>query len=51
MIKKTPLYDVHLKLNGKMVEYAGYYLPIQYTGIIEEHINDIKQQFFGASRT
>lgn len=37
MIKKTPLYDVHLKLNGKMVEYAGYYLPIQYTGIIEEH--------------
>ena len=34
---KTPLYDIHLELNGKMVEYAGYYLPIQYSGIIEEH--------------
>jgi len=37
MVKKTPLYDIHLELNGKMVEYAGYYLPIQYSGIIEEH--------------
>ena len=37
MAKKTPLYDIHLKLNGKMVEYAGYNLPVQYSSIIEEH--------------
>jgi len=35
---KTPLYDEHVKLGGKIVEFGGYLLPIQYpTGIIKEH--------------
>ncbi len=34
--KKTPLYDEHVKLTD-VVEYAGWYLPIQYTGLIPEH--------------
>ncbi|MEG1803672.1 MAG: glycine cleavage system aminomethyltransferase GcvT [Clostridia bacterium] len=38
MIKKTPLFEAHNKLEGKVVEFAGYYLPIQYpTGIVAEH--------------
>lgn len=38
MTKKTPLFDAHNKLGGKVVEFAGYYLPIQYSaGIIAEH--------------
>ncbi|MBQ3572470.1 MAG: glycine cleavage system aminomethyltransferase GcvT [Clostridia bacterium] len=38
MIKKTPLYEKHLALNGKIVEFAGWYLPVQYEmGIIAEH--------------
>jgi aminomethyltransferase len=38
MEKKTPLYDLHLKLEGKIVPFAGYLLPIQYkTGVIAEH--------------
>jgi len=37
MIKKTPFYDIHNKLNAKMVEFAGYYMPIQYRSITEEH--------------
>lgn len=36
-IKKTPLYDRHVSAGGKMVEFAGYQLPIQYEGIIAEH--------------
>lgn len=36
-IKKTPLYDEHVKLGGKIVEYAGWQLPIQYSGLVEEH--------------
>jgi len=36
--KKTPLYDEHLRLGGKMVEYAGWFLPVQYEGLIEEHL-------------
>ena len=35
----TPIYHTHVNLEGKMVSYAGYYLPIQYpTGIVKEHI-------------
>lgn len=36
-VKKTSLYESHLKSGGKIVEFAGYSLPIQYEGIIEEH--------------
>lgn len=38
MEKKTPLYDLHVKLQGKMVPFAGYLLPVQYqAGVIAEH--------------
>jgi len=37
-IKKTPLYLNHVNHGGKVVEFAGYYLPVQYEhGIIAEH--------------
>lgn len=36
-MKKTPLYDAHLKLGGKMIDFAGWVLPVQYSGILEEH--------------
>ncbi|HNW58477.1 MAG TPA: glycine cleavage system aminomethyltransferase GcvT [bacterium] len=35
--RKTALYDIHVQAGGKMVEFAGYYMPIQYRGIIDEH--------------
>lgn len=38
MIKKTPLYDLHENCGGKMVEFAGFLMPLQYSGIIEEHL-------------
>ena len=38
MDKKTSLYEKHLELNGKLTPFAGYLLPIQYTGIIKEHL-------------
>lgn len=38
MEKKTPLYPLHLELEGRMVSFAGYLLPVQYpTGVIAEH--------------
>ena len=38
MDKKTPLYDLHVRLGGKMVPFAGYLLPVQYeSGVIAEH--------------
>ena len=37
-LKRTPLYDDHLRAGAKMVEFAGYEMPIQYpTGIVTEH--------------
>ncbi|MDR7857667.1 glycine cleavage system aminomethyltransferase GcvT [Tissierella sp.] len=35
--KKTPLYDEHVKLGGKVVDYAGWFLPVQYEGLVAEH--------------
>lgn len=36
-MKKTPLYDAHVKLNGKLVDFGGWNLPVQYSGITDEH--------------
>jgi aminomethyltransferase len=36
-MKHTPFTQMHLALGAKMVEFAGYSLPISYTGINEEH--------------
>jgi aminomethyltransferase len=35
--KKTAFYDLHVKNGAKIVEFAGYLMPIQFKGIIEEH--------------
>ncbi|MDD4601774.1 Aminomethyltransferase [bioreactor metagenome] len=37
MPRKTPLYDTHVKYGGKIVEFGGWLLPVQYSGVIEEH--------------
>ena len=37
-LKKTPLFDLHQELGGKMVPFAGYAMPVQYPmGIMGEH--------------
>lgn len=36
-LKRTSLYENHIKLNAKMVEFTGYVMPIQYEGIKAEH--------------
>jgi aminomethyltransferase len=38
-LKKTPLNEVHRALGGKMVDFGGWDMPVQYTaGVIEEHM-------------
>ena len=37
MGKKTPLYNEHLNLDGRIVEFGGYDMPVQYSSAIEEH--------------
>ena len=35
--KKTPLYDEHVRLGAKIVPFAGWLMPVQYSSIVEEH--------------
>jgi aminomethyltransferase len=39
MLKRTPFYDLHIARGAKMVEFAGFEMPVQYTSIIEEHLS------------
>src|SRR6266404_3724253 len=35
--KKTPFYEEHVRLGAKIVPFAGWLMPVQYTSIMEEH--------------
>ena len=36
-LRRTPLFDRHVALGARMVPFAGYEMPVQYEGVIEEH--------------
>jgi aminomethyltransferase len=36
-LKRTPLYDCHLESGARIVDFAGWEMPVQYAGVIEEH--------------
>ncbi|HEY2713457.1 MAG TPA: glycine cleavage system aminomethyltransferase GcvT [Chthoniobacterales bacterium] len=36
--KRTPLYDEHVKLGGKIIPFGGWLMPVQYSSIREEHL-------------
>ncbi len=37
-LKTTPLLEVHKELNARLVPFAGWNMPIQYSGILQEHL-------------
>jgi len=36
-LRKTPFYDCHVEHGGKIVDFGGWALPVQFTGILQEH--------------
>ncbi|MEZ4279215.1 MAG: glycine cleavage system aminomethyltransferase GcvT [Myxococcota bacterium] len=36
-LRRTPLYETHRRLGARLVPFAGYEMPIQYSSILEEH--------------
>ncbi len=38
MLKRTSLYEAHKKLGGKLIEFGGWEMPVQYTSITDEHL-------------
>jgi aminomethyltransferase len=37
-LKRTPLYEAHVDAGAKLVDFAGWEMPVQYDGIREEHL-------------
>src|SRR5512132_1420360 len=35
--KRTPLYELHRELGAKLIDFGGWEMPVQYSGILEEH--------------
>src|SRR5690349_659999 len=36
-LKRTPLFEQHRQLGARLVEFGGWEMPVQYSGILEEH--------------
>ena len=36
---RTPFYDIHKSLGAKIVDFHGWEMPLQYSGIVDEHVN------------
>ncbi|MGB5218679.1 MAG: glycine cleavage system aminomethyltransferase GcvT [Smithella sp.] len=36
-MKKTPLYEKHVNLKAKIIDFGGWAMPVQYTNVIDEH--------------
>lgn len=43
MTKKTPLYDLHVQAGGRMIDFAGWSMPVQYESALREHLA-VRQQ-------
>jgi aminomethyltransferase len=37
-LRRTPLHRAHVAAGAKMVEFAGWHMPVQYTGVMDEHV-------------
>ena len=37
VLKRTPLFERHQQVEGRLVDFAGWELPVQYSGLMEEH--------------
>jgi aminomethyltransferase len=38
MLKRTPLFAAHQNLGAKLIDFGGWEMPVQYTGITDEHL-------------
>src|ERR1700722_19202245 len=38
MLKRTALFEEHQKLGGRLIDFGGWELPVQYSGVMDEHL-------------
>lgn len=39
MLKRTALFEEHKRLGGRLIDFGGWELPVQYSGVMDEHLN------------
>ena len=39
MLKRTPFFNIHKELKARIVEFAGFEMPVEYSGIKDEHMS------------
>ena len=37
-LKRTPLYSAHVSMGARMVDFGGWEMPVQYSGVVDEHL-------------
>src|SRR5829696_4199430 len=37
-LKRTPLFAAHQRAGGKLIEFGGWEMPVQYSSIVDEHL-------------
>jgi aminomethyltransferase len=37
-LKRTPLFSLHRELGARLVDFAGFQMPVEYGGVVEEHL-------------
>ncbi|NBU21829.1 glycine cleavage system aminomethyltransferase GcvT, partial [bacterium] len=38
MLKRTAIFEEHRKLGGRLIDFGGWELPVQYSGVMDEHL-------------
>src|SRR5689334_15604478 len=38
MLKRTALFEEHQRLGGRLIDFGGWELPVQYSGVMDEHL-------------
>lgn len=38
MLKRTALFEEHVRLGGRLIDFGGWELPVQYSGVMDEHL-------------
>ena len=38
LLRQTPLHRAHVEAGARMVPFAGWHMPVQYTGVVDEHL-------------
>ena len=48
-LRPTSIHDLHVQLGARMVPYAGWEMPVEYSGIVSEHLVGVFDRLRGGA--